>query len=173
MVSNELPQAEAGPDDVQALSSQLQEEQKRSAENLAGWQRAAADFANYRRRAEQEKNDLLKFGNSALILKILPVLDDFDRAVVTMTAAKQDDAKWVEGILLVQRKLQAIMEAEGLKPIVAVGAEFDPTKHEAVLQESVTESDKDGKVIGELQKGYTLNDRVLRPTMVKVGRKVS
>jgi molecular chaperone GrpE len=173
MFSDELPQAEPGTDDLQALSDQLQEEQKRSAENLAGWQRAAADLANYRRRAEQEKNDLLKYGKSALILKILPVLDDFDRAVATMSAARPDDEKWVDGILLVHRKLQAIMEAEGLKPIAAVGASFDPAVHEAVLQEDVTESDKDAKVISELQKGYTLNDRVLRPTMVKVGRKVS
>jgi molecular chaperone GrpE len=172
MFSDELPQAEPGQDDLQALNKQLQEEQKRSAENLAGWQRAAADLANYRRRAEQEKNDLLKYGKSALILKVLPVLDDFDRALGTTPALRQEDEKWLDGILLVQRKLQAIMEAEGLRPIAAVGADFDPTRHEAVMQEDVTESDKDGKVTGELQKGYSLNDRVLRPTMVKVGRKV-
>ena len=84
MVSDELPEAAPGPDDLDALKSQLEEEQKKSAENLAGWQRAAADFANYRKRTEQEKNDLLKYGNSALILKVLPVVDDFERAVATL-----------------------------------------------------------------------------------------
>ena len=88
MVSDELPGAAPGADDFEALRSQVADEQKKSAENLAGWQRAAADFANYRKRTEQEKNDLLKFGNSGLILKVLPVLDDFERAVATMPPPK-------------------------------------------------------------------------------------
>ena len=170
MVSDELPGAAPGADDFEALRSQVADEQKKSAENLAGWQRAAADFANYRKRTEQEKNDLLKFGNSGLILKVLPVLDDFERAVATMPNGKLTELTWVEGILLIQRKLQAILEAEGLRPIAALGEDFDPSRHEAVLQESVSDASQDGKVISELQKGYTLNERVIRPTMVKVGK---
>jgi molecular chaperone GrpE len=171
MVPDELPQGTPGPDDFEALKKQLEDEQKKSAENLAGWQRAAADFANYRKRAEQEKNDLVKFGNAALILKVLPVLDDFERAVATLPNGKLAELTWVEGVLLIQRKLQAILEAEGLKPMAVVGEDFDPTKHEAVLQEEVTDPALDGKVLAELQKGYTLHDKVIRPALVKVGRK--
>jgi molecular chaperone GrpE len=171
MVPDELPQAAPGLDDFEALRKQLEEEQKRSADNLAGWQRAAADLVNFRKRTEQERNDLLKYGNTALILKIMPVLDDFERAVAALPAGKQQELTWVDGFLLIHRKLQTILEAEGLKPIVAAGQEFDPTRHEAVLQEAVSDERLDGKVTGELQKGYTLNDRVIRPTMVKVGQK--
>ena len=171
MVPDELPQAAPGQDDFDALQKQLEEEQKRSAENLAGWQRAAADLVNYRKRTEQERNDLLKYGNTALILRIMPVLDDFERAVAALPADKQQELSWVDGFLLIHRKLQAILDSEGLKPIVALGQDFDPNKHEAVLQEAVTDAKLDGKVTGELQKGYTLNERVIRPTMVKVGQK--
>ncbi len=171
MVPDELPQAAPGLDDFDALQKQLEEEQKKAADNLAGWQRAAADMVNFRKRTEQERNDLLKYGNTALILKILPVLDDFERALATLPADKKQELSWVDGFLLIHRKLQSVLEAEGLKPIVALGETFDPTHHEAVLQEPVTDPSQDGKVTGELQKGYTLNDRVIRPTMVKVGHK--
>lgn len=170
MVSDELPGAEPGLDDLDALQKRLEEEQRKSAENLAGWQRAAADLANYRRRAEQEKNDLLKFGNAALILKVLPVVDDFERAVATLKSA-QIEQKWLDGILLIHRKLQTVLENEGLETIQALGQPFDPTRHEAVLQEQVDDPADDGKVVAELQRGYTLNDRVIRPAMVKVGKK--
>jgi molecular chaperone GrpE len=171
MVPDELPQAAPGLDDFEALQQQLDEEQKKAADNLAGWQRSAADLVNFRKRTEQERNDLLKYGNTALILRILPVLDDLERALAALPAGKQQELTWVDGFLLIHRKLQTILEAEGLKPIVAFGQEFDPTRHEAVLQEKVSDESLDGKVTGELQKGYTLNDRVIRPTMVKVGQK--
>jgi molecular chaperone GrpE len=171
MVPDELPQAAPGLDDLEALQRQLDDEQKKAADNLAGWQRAAADLVNFRKRTEQDRNDLLKYGNTALILKILPVLDDFERALATMPTGKQQELAWVDGFQLIHRKLQAILEAEGLKPVVALGQDFDPTRHEAVLQETVSDESLNGKVTGELQKGYTLNERVIRPTMVKVGHK--
>ena len=171
MVSDELPGAAPGQDDFDALQKQYGEEQKKSAENLAGWQRAAADFANFRKRTEQEKNDLVKYGNTALILKVLPVVDDFERALATAPKAAPGEQTWLDGILLIQRKLQAILEAEGLKPIPVLGEDFDPARHEAVLQEEVARASEDGKVVAELQTGYTLNDRVIRPAMVKVGKK--
>ncbi len=171
MVPEEVPQPIPEASELESLKKQLEEEQKKAADNLAGWQRAAADLANYRKRAEQEKNDLLKYGNVNLILKILPVLDDFERAVTTMPNGKLSELTWVDGILLIQRKLQAILEAEGLKPIVAQDQDFDPSRHEAVLQEEVSDPAQDGKVMADLQKGYTLNDKVIRPTMVKVGKK--
>ena len=171
MVPDESPQPAPEGDELESLKKQLDDEEKKAADNMAGWQRAAADFSNYRKRTDQERNDLIKFGNAGLILKILPVLDDFERAVATMPNGKLCELTWVDGILLIQRKLQAILEAEGLRPIAALGADFDPSKHDAVLQEQVADACQDGKVLAELQKGYVLNDRIIRPTMVKVGKK--
>lgn len=158
--------------ELDALKKQLEEEKQKAAENLAGWQRAAADFANYRRRAEQEKNELIKYANANLLLKILPILDDFERAMQTMPNDRLAQLTWVDGIFLIERKLRTVLESEGLQPIPALGQSFDPTYHEAVLQEETPEAGQDGKVLAELQKGYKLNERVIRPTMVKVGRRV-
>lgn len=150
------------------LQSKLEEEQGKAADYLDRCQRALADHANFKRRSEQEKSDLAKFANSVLILKLLPILDDFERAVETIPK-EMLKLGWVEGILLIERKLRGAMEQEGLEPIEAVGKEFDPNLHDAVLYEETGEGPTD-KVVAELQKGYKLHDRVLRPTMVKVGR---
>jgi molecular chaperone GrpE len=171
MGPDELPQAAPGLDDFEALRKQVEEDQKKAAENLAGWQRAAADLVNFRKRTEQERNDLLKYGNTSLILRVMPVLDDFERALAALPTDRPQELSWVDGFLLIHRKLQGILEAEGLKPIVALNQQFDPTRHEAVMQETVADESLDGMVTAELQKGYTLNERVIRPTMVKVGQK--
>lgn len=170
--SSEIPhsETETGADELTILREQLEAERKQAADNLAGWQRAAADLANFRRRAEQEKNDLIKYGNSNLIRRILPVLDDFERALQTVPD-NLTSLSWVEGVLLIERKLRLILEGEGLTTIAAQGEAFDPAYHEAIVQEEVSDPALDGRVLAELQKGYKLNDRVLRPTLVKVGRK--
>ena len=131
---------------------------------LANWQRSQADFANYKKRAEQEKAEFVKFANGNLMSGLLPILDDLQRALenVDQTA----DPKWVEGIELIYKKLMAHLENQGLCEIGALGEEFDPNCHQAVLHEEGEE----GKVIEELQKGYKLHDRLLRPSMVKVGK---
>jgi molecular chaperone GrpE len=174
LVERPVEAAEAPPEatELAALTNQLEEEKQKAADNLAGWQRAAADFANYRRRAEQDKNELIRYANANLILKILPILDDFERAMQTMPNDRLAQLTWVDGIFLIERKLRAVLESEGLQPIPALGQEFDPAFHEAVLQEETPEASRDGKVLAELQKGYKLNEKVLRPTMVKVGKKI-
>jgi molecular chaperone GrpE len=174
LVERPVEAAEAPPEaaELDTLKRQLEEEKQKAAENLAGWQRAAADFANYRKRTEQEKNELIRYANANLILKILPILDDFERAMQTMPNDRLAQLTWVDGIFLVERKLRAVLESEGVQPIQALGQAFDPAFHEAVLQEDTPEASQDGKVLAELQKGYTLNERVLRPTMVKVGTRV-
>ncbi|MGE5620147.1 MAG: nucleotide exchange factor GrpE [Sphingomonadaceae bacterium] len=167
--SGEAPKAEAGSE-LDVLRGQLEEEKARAEKCLSNWQRAEADLANFKRRVEQERSELVKSANSSLILKLLPVLDDFDRAI----EAVPEDARsqgWVEGIRLIDRKLCQVLEQEGVTPIDALGKEFDPHVHEAVLREE-GEGDVD-VVVEELQKGYKLHDRVLRPTMVKVGRRKS
>jgi len=172
-----LQQGDSSPDqggdaleDLDALRSRLEEEKARAEKCLANWQRAEADLANYKRRAEQDRLELVKFANASLIGKLLPVLDDFDRAIAAMPEEVSGQA-WAEGIKLIDRKLRTLLEQEGVTPIEALGKEFDPYVHEAVLRED-GEGDVE-VVVEELQKGYKLHDRVLRPTMVKVGKRSS
>ncbi len=155
-------------EDSAALKQQLEQEQAKAAEYLDNWRRAAADLANYRKRMERESGEMTRAANADLIRRLLPILDDFDRAFQTVPADLRD-LTWVDGILLISRKMFAILETEGLKPIEAMGKPFDPHLHEAVVHEE-TDKYEDGLVIGELQKGYLLRDRVLRPTLVKVAK---
>lgn len=173
--SEEKPQEEIKPptaelpDDSAELKKLLLQERDKSAEYLDNWRRAAADFANYKKRIEKDNAEFTKFANMTLIARLLPVLDDFDRAFQTIP----DNLRaltWVDGIFLIARKMAALLEAEGLKPIEALNKPFDPNMHEAVIHEE-TDKYEDGIVIAELQKGYKLNDRVIRPTMVKVAKK--
>jgi molecular chaperone GrpE len=151
-------------EDVETLKKLLAETQAKAEANLAGWQRAQADFINYKRRSEQERAEVAQFANSVMVLSLLPILDDFERAFVSIPP-RLEKTSWVEGIRLVERKLWANLEAQGLSPIKALGEPFDPNLHQAVRQDK----GKEGIVIEELQKGYRLNDRVIRPTMVVVG----
>jgi len=155
----------AGLEDVESLKKALAEEKAKAEDYLANWQRAQADFINYKRRVEQERNEATKFANAMLVLNLLPVLDDLERALENVST-KLAGLTWVEGIRLIYRKLQAVLQGHGLIEIKALGQPFDPNLHEAVLYGEGEE----GMVIEELQKGYMLHDRVLRPTMVKVGR---
>lgn len=157
------------PDDPAELKKLLQQERDKAAEYLDNWRRAAADFSNYKKRIEKDNAEFTKFANTTLITRLLPILDDFERAFQTVP----DNLRaltWVDGIFLIARKMTAILEAEGLKPIEALNQPFDPRLHEAVIHEE-TDQHEDGIVIAELQKGYKLNDRVIRPTLVKVAKK--
>ena len=163
-LTNELEPEVAEVEDIEALRQALAEEKARAGTNLAGWQRAQADFINYKRRNEQEREDFNKFANATLMLSLLPVLDDLERALDSIPP-RSAKLTWVGGIRLIERKLRTSLEAQGLAQIKALGEPFDPNFHEAVRQDK----GKEGIVIEELQKGYTLYDRVIRPTMVVVG----
>ncbi len=149
------------------LQQRLEQAEAQAAEYKDQWLRAAADYKNYKRRTEQERSELIRNASAGLILKILPVLDDFERA---MASVPPDVAatSWWDGMQLIDQKLRAILESEGVRPIEALGQEFDPNCHHAVIYEEA--EGQENKVIAELQKGYTVHDRVLRPTMVKVGK---
>ena len=151
-------------EDVEALKQLLAEEKARAEGYLANWQRAQADFVNYKRRTEQEKEQISKFAIAPLMLSLSSVLNDLERAFAAIPPrlAKLD---WVNGIKLIARKLQTSLEAQGLSQIKALGEPFDPYLHEAVRQDK----GKEGIVTEEIQKGYILRDRVIRPTMVVVG----
>ncbi|MBI4321396.1 MAG: nucleotide exchange factor GrpE [Chloroflexi bacterium] len=154
--------------ELESLRTELAEEKAKADDYLKNWQRSQADFINYKRRMEQERADQAKFANSALILRILPVLDDFGRAFTSIPQALKQYT-WLEGIALIDRKLRLVLEQEGVTPIEAVGEDFDPMLHEAVIIEEGTDP-QHGRVVEELQKGYKLHDRVIRPTLVKVGQ---
>ena len=160
----EEPETENNDHDIEILQKALEEEKAKAEANLAGWQRAQADFINYKRRAEQEKEDTIKYANCELITNILPVLDDFERAFEAIPAG-QSHAGWVKGIKLVERKMRSFLESQGVCEIQALKEQFDPNIHEAIGQAEGEE----GVVVQELQKGYKLGDRVIRPSKVCVG----
>jgi molecular chaperone GrpE len=156
------------PDDLQGdkpLEVQLDEAREQAQSYLASWQRAAADFQNYKRRVEQERGDLSRLASAALIINLLPLVDDLERALENVDA-RLAGLTWVDGIRLIYRKFQALLEMNGVSEIEADGQVFDPTVHEAVM----FGEGEDGKVISVVQKGYKLGDRVIRPAMVVVGQ---
>jgi molecular chaperone GrpE len=150
---------------IEDLERVLEQTRDQSDEHLRGLQRTAADFANYRRRVEEEREGLSQFSNALLIGKLLAVLDDFDRALDNVPKGIEEG--WVDGVRLVERKLRGMLEAEGVTQIEALGQPFDPNLHEAVVHEETADY-PDNQVIGELQRGYRLRDRVLRPSLVRV-----
>ena len=157
-------ETEPGEDNIDALKQALKEEKEKAENYLASWQRAQADFINYKRRSEQEKEELIKFANSALLINLLSAIDDLERAIVSIPPDIAE-LSWVEGIRLIERKLKAGLEAQGLTPIEAMGKPFDPNFHEAVRHAR----GEDGIIIEEIQKGYQLHDRVIRASKVVVG----
>ncbi len=161
---NEIEAGVAEKEDVETLKKALAEEKTRAEANLAGWQRAQADFINYKRRSEQEKEEFKKFANATFILSLLPILDDFERALTSLPPELAEVA-WADGIRLIERKLRTTLEAQGLSQIKALEESFDPAFHEAIRQDK----GKEGIVIEEVQKGYKFHDRVIRPSKVVVG----
>ena len=160
-------QAEAEVIDLADLEARMNEAEAQAAEFKDKWMRATADYKNFKRRADTERAELIRSASAGVLLKLLPIVDDFDRAEANIPAEIADSAWW-GGTRLIAQKLRALLESEGVKPIEALGADFDPHLHDAVLYEDA--EGQDGKVIEDLQKGYRLHDRILRPTMVKVGR---
>ena len=148
----------------EGLSRELRDERQKAQSYLANWQRTQADFENYRRRGQQERNEALELASGALLGKLLGALDDLDRAFAR-PASEMRKKEWVEGTRLGFEKLKATLESEGLNPIDALGKPFDPRYHDAIMRRS----GDDGIVVEEVRKGYTLNGRVLRPSMVVVG----
>jgi len=154
--------------ELEALRQELEKARAQAAEYLDGWQRARAEFANYKKRNEQERQDLFKLANATLITRLLPIFDDFERAFQTLPRNLLG-LTWIDGVALIYRRLQATLEAEGLTLIETEGENFDPLLHEAITYEESAEY-QEGQVIGEVQKGYQLSDRVLRPALVRVAK---
>ncbi len=162
--TTEVKQEVAETEDIEVLKKALAEEKARAESYLANWQRAQADFINYKRRTEQDRQESGRFANSVLILSMLPVLDDLERALDSVPPRLKKLA-WVDGIRLIGHKLRESLKAQGLTPIEAEGEPFDPNLHEAAM----CSKGREGIVVRELQKGYRLHERVLRVAVVAVG----
>ena len=131
------------------------------------WLRKSAEFENYRRRVERERREQADQAILDLLQQLLLVVDDFDRA---LTVESADEAgAYRKGIELIHAKLHDLLRKYGVKPIEALGADFDPNVHQAAMHEASPEH-REGEVIGELRRGYMINDRLLRPAMVKLAK---
>lgn len=157
--------AAVSTEEFETLKKMLDESQAKELEYRDGWQRSVADFANYRKRIERENEQLGKMVTGNTIKKFLGVMDDLELALANRPA---EDA-WANGIELVYRKFQAILESETITRIPAEGQPFDPTFHEAVMQEP-SDTHESGIVTGVLRQGYMHGERVLRPALVKVAQ---
>ncbi|MDO4868887.1 MAG: nucleotide exchange factor GrpE [Bacillota bacterium] len=143
------------------------EESEQEDEGEKKYLRLMADFQNYKKRVEKEKKDLYSYANEKIMTELLEVMDNFERALEQNAAAEGSGEGFATGMEMIFKQLVNVLEKEGLKEIEALGEEFDPNFHNAVMTEE-TEEYESGKVSGVMQKGYTLNGKVIRPSMVKV-----
>ncbi|GAW93452.1 nucleotide exchange factor GrpE [Calderihabitans maritimus] len=162
-------QFQALEEELRSVKAALEQKTQEAQEWFRRLQRLQADFDNYRRRSRKELQDMAEYASEKLILRLLPVLDNFERAIAS---APEDQlaASYVDGVNMIYRQLVEVLQQEGVASIEAVGQPFDPEKHEAVMQIETSEYE-DNTVVEELRKGYTLKGKILRPAMVKVAKK--
>jgi molecular chaperone GrpE len=174
-MSAELPQEEkkekkkhGGREGTSELEAALKKAQEEAAENYDRFLRASADLENYKKRVSKEKTDLIRYGNEELIKELLPVIDNLERAL-EHTSSEGAQEGIVDGVAMTLQLFLGILQRFGVTPIAVEGEPFDPTKHEAVMEQP-TDDYNPGHVVAELQKGYLLNDRLVRPAKVAVAK---
>lgn len=153
-------------DELAQLRLELDEVRAREAQYLDGWQRARAELDNARKRFRREQEQVWTVALADTLARVLPIVDDMERAFGTLPD-EFSEHPWVEGVVLIQRKLEQLLEQAGVEPVEVEDEEFDPFSHQAVTHEP-SETVPAGHIIAELQKGYRMGDRVLRPSMVRV-----
>ena len=151
--------------EVEALKKQLEEAEAKASEHKDSWMRSQAEFQNYKKRIERDNEAMRVHMKGEIVKKVLPLLDDLERALQNRPA----EESWENGIELIVRKFQSVLESEGIKKIEAEGAEFDPNFHEAISNEPNDEVES-GHVIAVVQNGYMLGERVIRPALVRVAQ---
>jgi len=153
--------------DIEALTAERDNAQAQAADYLQALQRERAEFQNFRRRTTEERDREAGLAGDLLLFKVLTLADDFDRAIESRPTSPET-ASWVEGVAAIDRKLRQLLESEGLQPIeVKPGMVFDPREHEALV--SVPGTDQpEGSIVAELQRGYRIRDRILRPARVAI-----
>ena len=157
-------ESQAKQENSSDLATDLATAREQSDTYHKNWQRSAADFINFKRRVEQERSETARMATAALVINLLPVYDDLDRAVGTVDA-NLAGLNWVQGIIAIQKKFASLLEAMNVTEVPAEGQPFDPERHEAVGQQPGAA----GQVLHVLQKGYQFGDRLIRPAMVIVG----
>lgn len=165
-VSEETPDNVVDIPEGTNLMQALIEAQKEAQINKDGWQRARAEFANYKKRVERERTELFQRASLDTLKGLLPVIDDFDRAFDSIPE-EISDSSWIGGVTMIQRKFDSLLEKYEIEPIDPSGEPFDPNYHEAVGTDD-TDDVESGHVTVTLQKGYKSGDQVLRPALVKV-----
>jgi molecular chaperone GrpE len=153
--------------DIEQLRSELQASTAKADEYLAALQRERAEFSNYRRRTSEEREAMLGLAGEDLIRKVLAIADDFDLAIENRPP-ELEGSSWVDGVTAIDRKLRALLDSEGVKPVEAEpGKPFDPREHEAIVNVPGT-GRAEGEIVDVIRRGYKLRDRVLRPALVAV-----
>lgn len=151
------------------LTRQVKELQEKAATHLAGWQRAQADFENYKKREESKQGEILQFAKEVTIVKLLPTLDALEQGL--RHAPPGVDQKWLQGIEGTLQQLDKVLLEMGVKKIEAVGRQFDPNFHEAVREVPAQDEQEDGQIVEDLQTGYEINGKVIRPSQVVITKK--
>ena len=162
----ELVDDETVEDPVEVLQASLGEITTKAEEYLDGWQRARADFANYKKRVLRENADIRQMARGEVIKLYLDIADDLGRALQEKPESGEEGT-WADGIEIIFQKLRSRLEAEGIKPMNPLGEEFDPNIHEALMKEESDEYES-GQIIEVMQEGYWIGEKVLRPALVRV-----
>ncbi|MBN2044511.1 MAG: nucleotide exchange factor GrpE [Anaerolineales bacterium] len=152
--------------ELDMLQQQLAELEAESARNLDGWQRAQAEFVNYRKRVERDQSRMYEEAAARIIKRVLPVIDDFNRALQDRPT-EGEAGEWANGMELIFRKMQTILESENVTLMQVEGEMFDPNLHEAISQVESPEH-QSGQIVEVIQQGYMIGDRVLRAALVRV-----
>jgi molecular chaperone GrpE len=156
-------------DPIKEMEEKLDSLEQEAKENYDRFLRVSAEFENYQKRASREMNDFRKFANESFVKAMLPVVDNLDRAIESSSNNKHADQSMLEGVSMTLKEILKVFEQFNVKPFESLGKTFDPSLHQAVMQEE-TEGHPENSVVKELQKGYMMHDRLLRPAMVVVSK---
>ncbi len=173
-ISKEIDSGKEGKentgDPLKVMEEKLESAEQESKESYDRFLRVSAEFENYKKRAAREMNDFRKFANESFVKAMLPVVDNLDRAIESSSNDDHSNSSVVEGVNMTLKAILKIFEQFGVKPFQSLGKTFDPALHQAVMQEE-SDDHPEKTILNELEKGYMMHDRLLRPAMVVVSKK--
>jgi len=161
---------EKNDDPLKVMEARLESMEQESKDSHDRFLRVSAEFENYKKRAAREMNDFRKFANESFVKAMLPVVDNLDRAIESSSDDDHSNSSVVEGVNMTLKEILKIFEQFGVKPFESLGKTFDPALHQAVMQEE-SDDHPEKTILNELEKGYMMHDRLLRPAMVVVSKK--
>jgi molecular chaperone GrpE len=161
---------EKNDDPLKVMEASLESMEQESKDSHDRFLRVSAEFENYKKRAAREMNDFRKFANESFVKAMLPVVDNLDRAIESSSDDDHSNSSVVEGVNMTLKEILKIFEQFGVKPFASLGKTFDPALHQAVMQEE-SDDHPEKTILNELEKGYMMHDRLLRPAMVVVSKK--